>query len=91
LSGRAQPAGYTRPDGLNILGITEGSSGTAPSTVARYSLAGQLLKVLTRGVNESTAGYTANGAVLAVPGSKGLALVSNGCGWCRSAASARPH
>ena len=39
LPGRAEPTGYTLPDGLNILGITEGSSGSAPSTVARYSLA----------------------------------------------------
>jgi len=84
LPGRAQPAGYTRPDGLNILGITEGSSGTAPSTVARYSLAGQLLTVLTRGVNEDTAVYAANGTVLAVSGAKGLELVSNVGGVIRS-------
>ena len=84
LPGRAQPAGYTLPDGLNILGITEGSSGSAPSTVARYSLAGRLLKVLTRGVNESTAVYAANGTELAVSGSKGLELVSNVGGVIRS-------
>ena len=84
LPGRAQPAGYTLPDGLNILGITEGSSGSAPSTVARYSLAGQLLKVLTRGANESTAAYAANGTALAVSGSKGLELVSNAGGVIRA-------
>jgi hypothetical protein len=84
LPGRAQAAGYTLPDGLNILGITEGSSGSAPSTVARYSLAGRLLNVLTRGVNESTAVYAANGTVLAVSGSKGLELVSNVGGVIRS-------
>jgi TolB protein len=77
LAGRAAPTGYTLPDGLNILGVTEGSTGTAPSTVARYSLSGQLLKVLTRGVNEDNAVYAANGTALAVSGSKGLELVSN--------------
>ncbi len=84
LPGRAQPEGYTLPDGLNILGGTEGSTGTAPSTIARYSLAGQLLKVLTGGVNEGTAVYAANGTVLAVSGSKGLELVSNVGGVIRS-------
>jgi hypothetical protein len=84
LPGRAQATGYTLPDGLNILGITEGSSGSAPSTVARYSLAGRLLKVLTRGVNDSTAVYAANGTELAVSGSKGLELVSNVGGVIRS-------
>ena len=84
LPGRAQPDGYTLPDGLNILGVAEGSTSTAPSTIARYSLAGRLLKVLTRGVNESTAVYAANGTVLAVSGSKGLELVSNVGGVIRS-------
>jgi hypothetical protein len=84
LPGRAQPDGYTLPDGLNILGVAEGSTSTAPSTIARYSLAGRLLKVLTRGVNESTAVYAANGTVLAVSGSNGLELVSNVGGVIRS-------
>jgi hypothetical protein len=84
LPGRAEPDGYTLPDGLNILGRTEGSTVTAPSTIARYSLAGQLLKVLTGGVNEGTAVYAANGTVLAVSGSKGLELVSNVGGVIRS-------
>jgi hypothetical protein len=84
LPGRAQPVGYTLPDGLNILGVTDGSTGTGPSTIARYSLAGQLLKVLTGGVNEGTAVYAANGTVLAVSGSKGLELVSNVGGVIRS-------
>jgi hypothetical protein len=84
LAGQAQPMGYTLPDGQNILGITEGSTGTAPATVARYSLAGKLLKVLTRGVNENTAVYAANGIALAVSGSKGLELVSNAGGVIRS-------
>jgi hypothetical protein len=82
LPGRAEAVGYTLPDGLNILGVTDG--GSAPSTVARYSLAGRLLKVLTRGVNEDTAVYEANGTALAVSGSKGLELVSNAGGVIRA-------
>ena len=81
LAGQAQPTGYTLPDGQNILGITEG---TAAATVARYSLTGKLLKVLTRGAGESTAVYAANGTALAVSGAKGLELVSNGGGVIRS-------
>jgi hypothetical protein len=77
LAGQAQPAGYTLPDGLNILGVTEGSTSTSPVTIARYSLTGRLLQVLTRGVDENTAVYAANGTVLAVSGSAGVALISN--------------
>jgi hypothetical protein len=84
LAGQAQPMGYTLPSGQNILGVTEASRGGLPATVARYSLAGRLLKVLTRGVNENTAVYAANGTVLAVSGSKGLELVSNAGGVIRS-------
>lgn len=84
LSGRAEPVGYTLPDGLNILGVTEGSFDTSPSTVARYSLTGRLLKVLTRGVNEDTAVYSANGTELAVRGLKGVELVSNAGGVIRT-------
>jgi hypothetical protein len=84
LAGRAQPMGYTLPGGQTILGVTEASRGGLPATVARYSLAGKLLRVLTRGVNENTAVYTANGAALAVSGSKGLELVSNAGGVIRS-------
>jgi hypothetical protein len=81
LAGQAEPTGYTLPDGQNILGIT---AGTASATVARYSLAGKLLKVLTRGADEHTAVYAANGTALAVSGAKGLELVSNGGGVIRS-------
>jgi hypothetical protein len=73
LAGQAQPTGYT-PDGQNILGV---AGGTVP-TIARYSLTGKLLTVLTRGVDENTAVYAANGTVLAVSGANGLELVSNG-------------
>jgi hypothetical protein len=84
LAGQAQPTGYTLPDGQNILGVTEANSSGGASTVARYSLAGKLAKVLTRGADESTAVYAANGAALAVSGAKGLELVSNGGGVIRS-------
>jgi hypothetical protein len=84
LAGQAQPVGYTLPDGQNILGVTEAMSGGGAATVARYSLAGQLLKVLTSGVDENTGVYAPNGAALAVAGAKGLELVSNGGGVIRS-------
>ena len=84
LAGRAQPLGYTLPDGQDILGVTEAAAGGESATVARYSLAGRLLKVLTRGVDENTAAYAPNGATLAVSGAKGLELVSNGGGVIRS-------
>jgi hypothetical protein len=84
LTGQAQPTGYTLPDGENILGVAEADTGGAAATVARYSLAGKLLKVLTRGVDENTAVYAANGVTLAVSGTKGLELVSNGGGVIRS-------
>jgi hypothetical protein len=84
LAGQAQPMGYTLPDGQNILGVTEAMSSGGAATVARYSLAGKLLRVLTRGVDENTAVYAPNGATLAVSGAKGLNLVSNGGGVIRS-------
>jgi hypothetical protein len=85
LAGQARPTGYTPPDGQNILGVTEGvSSGRLTGTVARYSLAGKLLRVLTRGEDETSAVYAANGTALAVSGAKGLELVSNGGGVIRS-------
>jgi TolB protein len=85
LAGQAEPTGYTLPDGENILGITTGaSSGHVTATVARYSLAGQLLRVLSGGEDETSAVYAANGATLAVSGGKGLQLVSNAGGVIRS-------
>jgi hypothetical protein len=76
----AEPIGYAGPGGRNILGVVGGNS----STLARYSLAGRLLKRLTRGVDETGATYSANGAELAVTWNKGLELVSNGGGVLRS-------
>ena len=85
LAGQALPTGYTLPDGQDILGVTEGvSSGRLTGTVARYSLAGKLLKVLTRGEDETSAVYAPNGTALAVSGAKGLELVSNAGGVIRS-------
>ena len=83
LAGQAQPMGYTLPDGQNILGVTEANTGGGAATVARYSLAGRLLKVLSRGVDENTAVYSTNGTALAVSGAKGLELVGNGGGVTR--------
>jgi hypothetical protein len=76
----AEPIGYAGPGGPNILGVVGGNS----STLARYSLTGRLLKKLTRGVDETSAAYSANGAELAVTWNKGLELVSNGGGVLRS-------
>jgi hypothetical protein len=66
-----------------LLGLT-GSKYEQLTLATRKLTAGQLLKVLTRGVSESTAVYAANGTVLAVSGSKGLELVSNVGGVIRS-------
>lgn len=85
LAGQAQPTGYTLPGGQNILGVTEGvSAGRSTGTVARYSLTGKLVKVLTHGVDENIAVYAPNGTALAVSGPKGLELVSNAGGVIRS-------
>ena len=84
LAGQAQPSGYTLPDGRDILGVTETIADGDVARVARYSLAGHLLKVLTRGADENTVVYAPNGATLAVSGAKGLELVSNAGGVTRS-------
>lgn len=75
LEGRSEPIGYTRPDGLNILGAQVG--GTVV-TLARYSLTGKLVKVLATSNDYSIYGVdSADGTTLAVSGSKGLRLISN--------------
>jgi hypothetical protein len=71
LPGQVTPTGYTRPDGLNILGET--SSGS----LARYSLTGRLVKVLA-----SVGAYgnflpAPDGATLVVPSGTGLKLIGN--------------
>jgi TolB protein len=74
LAGQAQPTGYT-PDGQNILGVADDAT---PPTIARYSLTGKLLTVLTHRDDETAAVYAPNGTALAVSGANGLELVSNG-------------
>jgi len=74
LPGAASPIGFTTPRGLNIIAGQPSGVGTS---LARYSLAGQLLQRL---------GYSADGQVLYAPSglefltgtSRGLELVSNG-------------
>jgi hypothetical protein len=73
MPGAASPIGFTTPRGLNIVAGQPSGSGTS---LARYSLSGQLLQPL---------GYSADGQVLYAPSglefltgtSHGLRLVSN--------------
>ena len=73
MNGAATPIGYTTPDGLNIVAGRPAGSGTS---LARYSLSGQLTRSL---------GYSADGQLLYLPAgtafvtgaSDGLKLVSN--------------
>lgn len=82
LAGHATPLGYTRPSGLNILGVQQAGN---TQRLARFSLTGQLLKVLVGGSFYDSSGlYSADGTVLAVPSGKGLLLVSNRGGIIRS-------
>ncbi|HLH84181.1 MAG TPA: hypothetical protein VKV38_13045 [Trebonia sp.] len=83
LAGQAQPAGYTRPRGLNILGTRAGGSGRE-AELARYSLAGTLVKVLAENDGPSITGvYSADGATLAVSDARGLLLAGNAGGVIR--------
>jgi hypothetical protein len=74
MPGEANPIGFTTPRGLDILGGQPSGNGTS---LARYSLSGQLLQRL---------GYSADGQVLYAPSGTefatgtghGLKLVSNG-------------
>jgi TolB protein len=72
----AQPVGYTRPNGLQLLG-TAASDSTV--TLARYTLAGKRSQVL--GTQADAFGmsaiYTPDGTALAVSAGTGLLLVSN--------------
>jgi len=82
LAGGASALGYTRPGGLNILGVqTTGAN----STLARYSLTGKLMKVFTTTGHYDgvTGAYSADGSMLAVNGSTGVRLFSNAGGVIR--------
>ena len=81
LPGLAYAIGYTRPDGLNILGVR--ITGQV-ATLARYSLTGKLVKVLaTSGIDSISGAYSADGTMLAVSGTTGLRLISNAGGVIR--------
>jgi hypothetical protein len=81
LAGQADVTGYTRPDGLNILGWTLAGSSYR---LARYTLAGARAKVLFTGPDAASAVYATNGDSLAVGANHGLVLVSNAGGKIRS-------
>lgn len=80
LAGQASALGYTRPDGLNILGVRVDGS---VATLARYSLTGKLVKVLAAGRYSIDGMYSPGGTTLAVSGANGLRLVSNAGGALR--------
>jgi hypothetical protein len=74
LPGAASAIGYTMPDGLNIVAGRPSGYGT---TLARYSLSGQL----TRSLGYSSDGqplYEPSGTAFVTGASNGLKLVSNG-------------
>lgn len=81
LTGQSSPQGYTLPKGLNILTVQDNRGSIA---LARYSLTGKLLTVLVRGAAADEGVYNPNGATLAVPGAKGVRLVSNAGGVIRN-------
>jgi len=82
LAGQAAVIGYTRPDGLNLLGSQQVGLRTR---LARYTLTGRRDKVLTTiGMPYAGAVYSATGTMLAVAAPRGLELVSNGGGVIRT-------
>ncbi len=75
MGGQVSPIGYTLPGGLNILALNSHGSSFA---LARYSLAGKLLKVLVRSKWAAFGeAYAPDGVTLAVADSTGVELVSN--------------
>jgi hypothetical protein len=80
LNGMTSPIGYTLPDGLNILAVQNNATSYA---LERFSLTGKLQKVLTRNGWAFDALYAPNGVTLAIPGPRGLQLVSNAGGVIR--------
>jgi uncharacterized membrane protein YfbV (UPF0208 family) len=76
-----QVIGYTRPDGRGLLGRRPVGS---RFQLARYTLTGQLAKILAVGAHDYTAVYSPSGRTLAVGGSNGVQLVSNNGGVLRT-------
>jgi TolB protein len=72
--------GYTRPDGLNLLGWRKAGG---QERLARYSLTGQLVRVLGLGAYDGSAMYSSSGVTLAVAGQTGVQLISNAGGVVR--------
>ena len=70
MQGNATPIGYTTPRGLNIVGTRLSGNSTI---VARYSLAGRLVRSLGSG----GALYSPSGTEFAAGASRGVKLVSN--------------
>lgn len=68
------PLDYTRPSGLQLLGMAANGSAT---TLARYTLAGQRAQVLGTRAYGLSAAYTPDGTELAISADTGLQLVSN--------------
>ena len=75
-----QVIGYTRPDGRGLLGWRQVGS---RFQLARYTLTGHLARVLAVGAHDLTAVYSPTGRTLAVGGTGGVQLVSNGGGVLR--------
>jgi len=82
LAGQADPVGYTRPSGSQIIGTSLTKSGN--TMVGRYSLTGKLLKVLTISSNGANVIGSADGRELVVSTPRGAELVSNQGGVIRS-------
>lgn len=68
------PSDYTRPSGLQLLGMAADGSAT---TLARYTLTGQRAQVLGTRAYGLSAAYTPDGTELAISANTGLQLVSN--------------
>jgi hypothetical protein len=81
MGGQTSPQGYTLPSGLDIFAVQDNGTNF---TLARYSQAGKLVKVLLRDKFANSAVYAPNGATLAVAGSNGVRLVSNAGGLIRN-------
>jgi hypothetical protein len=73
--------GYTRPDGLNLLGVRAASS--TRTALLRYNLTGQLQKRLGTVLDTGNPIYAPSGQVLAAAAAGGLELVSNAGGVAR--------